>query len=65
MNKIFRYSINDGEFGGIVVASNRDAAIDKLIRKYNIGDNIKVWSMIEDEYHDFKNPDILECSGVL
>ena len=61
-NKTWRYSVNDGSYGGIVYAISLEDAEVKLRNKYN-EDNIKVWQMIDDDYFDVNNPDVLECYG--
>ena len=61
-NKTWRYSINDGAYGGIVYAITLEDAEAKLKNKYN-EDDIKVWQMIDDDYFDTNNPDVLECYG--
>ena len=63
IERIWRYSINEGDYGGIVFAYTKKAAELKVRRKYPIGD-ICVWLMINDDYFDDKNPEILECYGM-
>lgn len=59
---VWRYSINDGEYGGIVFASNEEKAREKIIKKYNRYDFL-VWSWENDEYYDEKHPDVFEVYG--
>ena len=60
---IWRYSINDGEFGGIVLANTIREAEEKVRKKYS-DEEIKIWRMINDDYFDTENPDVWECYGI-
>ena len=60
LNNIWRYSINIGDFGGIVIADTKELAEQKVKKKYNT-DKICVWKMIDDEYFDENNIDVFEC----
>ena len=59
---IWRYSINDGEYGGIVFASNEEQARKKIIKKYNRSDFL-VWVWENDDYFDENNLDVFEVYG--
>ena len=61
-SSIWRYSINEGEFGGIVFADTFESAETKVRQKYDDGE-ICVWRMEYDDYFDSENPDVLECYG--
>ena len=63
LNRVWRYSINEGEFGGIVFADTKESAERKVRRKYNDGD-VCTWQMTNDDYFDRDNPDVLECYGI-
>ena len=62
LNNIWRYSINEGEYGGIVFAETKEDAINKVRQKYQNGD-ILVWLMTSDDYFDEQHQDVLECYG--
>lgn len=65
--KIFRYSIQLGTFGGVVLAETQDDAFRKVENKYyNDGyemSDILVWEFANDDYFDAANPDVIECYG--
>ena len=63
---IWRYSINEGEYGGIVFADTIISATEKVKRKYSdkTDKEICVWRMIEDVYFDMENLDVWECYGL-
>ena len=63
LNNIWRYSINLGDFGGIVIADTAESAEEKVRKKYNVRE-ICVWKMMEDDYFDENNTDVLECYGI-
>lgn len=63
INKIWRYSVNLGEFGGIVLAGTEEEAMERARNVYPVGD-IEVWPMLEDDYFDPKNPAVLEIYGI-
>ena len=63
MECVWRYSINEGECGGIVIADTAKSAKEKIKRKYNDGE-ICVWQMKNDDYFDVENPDVWECYGL-
>lgn len=62
LEKIWRYSINEGDYGGIVFADTIESAESKVRQKYNNGE-ICVWLIVNDDYFDTKNPEVLECYG--
>ena len=64
IEKIWRYSINTGEYGGIVIADSLEDAESKVRHKYPNKEKICVWKMIDDDYFDEKNPDVWECYGI-
>lgn len=62
--KLYRYSVDDGEFGGVVVAADLQEA-KKLVRKsYPNVNDILVWDAEEDDYYNEDNPNVLECYGL-
>ena len=61
--QIWRDSINEGEFGGIVYADTFEAAEAKVKQKYPNTD-IQVWRVVNDDYFDTENPDVWECYGI-
>lgn len=69
MKKIYRYSINMGESGGIVFAVDKISAKDKVKKYYenrfdfDKDDEIVVWQWEEDEFCDLNNPDVIDCYG--
>lgn len=60
---IWRYSINEGEYGGVVFADTFESAEAKVKNKYP-NKEICVWRMINDDYFDKENPDVWECYGI-
>lgn len=70
MEKIWRYVVEDGGAGGIVIADTKNEAIKKVKNAYRTGGYGKdfnfceliVWKAIEDDDGYLKNsPDVLEC----
>ena len=63
---IWRYSINEGEYGGIVFADTFEIAEEKVRKKYNEykDEEICVWRILNDDYFDVENPDVWECYGI-
>lgn len=67
---LWRYSINTGEFGGVVIADCLEEAYNKVQKKY--GDKnkygnkneIEVWNFLNDDYYDKENKDVVECYGI-
>ena len=62
LNNIWRYSINEGDYGGVVFSETKEGAINKVRQKYKNGD-ILVWLMTNDDYFDEQHQDVLECYG--
>lgn len=62
LNKVWRYSVNEGEYGGIVLADTIDFACEKVYKKYG-NEEFCVWEMTKDDYFDTDNPDVFECYG--
>ena len=66
----FRYSINYGDVGGLVVAADKDEARNKVYARYDgtyvdVNDDVlQVWDIKRDEYYDAEFPDVLECYGI-
>ena len=65
---IYRYSINEGDVGGIVFADNKETAEQKVKAKYKDrfnfrSDELLVWDVHQDDYYDMENPEVLECYG--
>lgn len=62
---VWRYSINEGEYGGIVYANSYESAMEKVKNKYKgyNDEEICVWRVIGDDYFDTENPDVWECYG--
>lgn len=59
LENIWRYSVIYGECGGIVIATSKEEANEKLEKKYNRNDFI-VWKMVDDDYFDADNPDVFD-----
>lgn len=67
LDKIWRYSINIGEYGGIVLADTAKEAREKIKKSWKREKNIThlgIWKMDEDDYFDEENPDVFECYGL-
>lgn len=64
MENLWRYSINMGELGGVVIADCLEDAYNKVKKKYGNGNEIDVWSFLEDGYYDKDNEDVIECYGI-
>ena len=69
MKNLYRYSINEGDFGGIVIANTLKEATEKVRKKYgntnkygNVNE-IVVWEFLNDDYYDVENKDVVECYG--
>ena len=67
IDRIWRYSINMGETGGIVIADSKEDA-EREIKKYhekdifNLNkDELLIWKWHDDDYYDSKNPFVLNC----
>lgn len=64
LDKLWRYSINTGEHGGIVIADTLDEANQKVRKAYEIEDDeLLIWKMEDDDFFDKENPDVLDCYG--
>lgn len=67
---IWRYTINEGECGGIVFADTKENAENKIKAKYknkfssDPDTDLIVWRMKDDDFFDPENPDVLECYGI-
>ena len=59
LENIWRYNINFGEHGGIVIATSKKDAEEKIKRKYRRND-FTVWRMIYDDFFDENNPDVFD-----
>ena len=70
VENLWRFSINTGELGGVVIADCLDEAYNKVKKKY--GDQnkygnkneIEVWEFKNDDYYDRDNKDVVECYGI-
>lgn len=67
--KAFRYSINSGETGGIVMAINSFEAKMKIARYHEAKGysfdwenvTVDVWEWSEDDYYCPEEPDVFNC----
>ena len=63
--RLWRYSINDGEHGGIVYSDTKQEAEGKIISAYNKWNiNIKtfnIWEMLADDFFDIEHKEVFEC----
>lgn len=69
LKNIWRYSVNEGDAGGIVIAENKDEAYRKIFNKYKAFNEsgeveIIVWKAEDDDYYDKNYEDVLECYGL-
>ena len=64
VKNLYRYSINEGGFGGIVIANTLDEAVEKVRKKYGSANEIAVWEFLNDDYYDEENKDVVECYGI-
>jgi len=68
MEKIWKYTVNEEECGGIVVADSREEAEKKVRERYGdwhgVGSSIQpeiiVWKAVEDACYCADHPDVLE-----
>lgn len=67
LENIWRYSINEGEFGGIVIADTKEKAEHKVKEMYedydgseNEDNEIDVWKAVLDDDYSKDYPDVLE-----
>ena len=70
MENIWRYTVNEGEAGGIVIANNKEEAERKVKEMYEDYDGsedtenvIIVWKALLDNYYSKDYPDVLEIYG--
>ena len=63
---MYRYSIDYGKFGGIVIADTKIQAAALVKEKYSdYPDNaILVWRWEDDDYYDPAIPSVIECYGI-
>ena len=64
VEKLWRYSINEGDFGGVVIAENLNEATEKVVKKYKDGKIVDVWMVKNDDSYDKENKDVIECYGL-
>lgn len=64
LGNLWRYSINEGDFGGIVIAETLDKAAKKVTKKYGNKGAIDVWMVKNDDFYDKDNKDVIECYGL-
>ena len=64
VKNLYRYSINEGDFGGVVIANSLDEATEKVKKKYGNAEEIAVWEFLNDDYYDRENKDVVECYGI-
>ena len=70
MKNLYRYSINIGELGGVVIAGTIDEATEKVRKKYGNTNKygevneIVVWDFLNDDYYDENHKDVVECYGL-
>lgn len=64
VGNLWRYSINEGDFGGVVIAETLDKAAEKVTKKYGNKGNIDVWMVKNDDFYDKENKDVIECYGI-
>lgn len=62
LDQLWRYSVNSGEYGGLVLADSEESAEHKVVERYK-KDDIVVWKITNDEYFDSDYVDVLECYG--
>lgn len=65
-NNLWRYSINEGEAGGLVIADTKEEAEEKVQKYHNHDcdwsiDEVLVWEWTDDDYYDEYNPDVFNC----
>ena len=70
LENIWRYTVNEGEAGGIVIANNKEEAERKVKEMYEDYDGsedtenvIIVWKVLLDDYYSKDYPDVLEIYG--
>lgn len=62
---LWRYSVNDGEHGGIVYADIKESAEEKVRVagnkwKYNI-EELVIWRMKDDDFFDIEHKNVFDC----
>ena len=65
---LWRYSVNEGEHGGIVYADTEESAREKVRVasnkwKHNI-EELVVWKMEDDDFFDIEHKDVFDCYGI-
>ena len=67
LENIWRYSVNEGEAGGIVIANTKEEAEKKVKEMYedydgseNAEDEVTVWKATLDDEYSKDYPDVLE-----
>lgn len=70
LENIWRYTVNEREAGGIVIANNKEEAERKVKEMYedydgseDIENVIIVWKALLDDYYSEDYPDVLEIYG--
>ncbi len=73
IEKIWRYSVYEGESGGIVFANTKEEAMALVKKRYDgtmdpldnfIEDtDILVWPFINDDWYDERFPNVIDCYG--
>lgn len=70
IKNLYRYSIDEGLLGGVVIAESLADACNKIKKKYGDKDKygdkneIEVWQFLNDDYYDEDNKDVVECYGL-
>lgn len=67
LENIWRYSVDEGECGGIVIAANKEEALQKVTEMYNDyvgeGTDVLVWQAIKDDDYSKDYQSVLEIYG--
>lgn len=58
LNNLYRWCDDYG--GGIVIANSVDEAREKLVKAHSERRSFIIWLMIDDDYFDKENPDVLD-----
>ena len=65
---LWRYSVNEGEHGGIVYADTEESAREKVRVACNKwGHDIEelvVWKIADDDFFDIEHKDVFDCYGI-
>ena len=64
LGNLWRYSINESDFGGVVIAETLDKATEKVTKKYGNKGTIDVWMVKNDDFYDKDNKDVIEGYGL-